>query len=843
MNLFFKTLVIIFGCGATTNQIVFLREFFVSSGGNELFFAIIFGVWLLGVTCGGMIGGTTVTAQKKTADNNFSSFYLVLSLLIIQAILAPILIILIRSIRTITGIPAGEPFSLSTFIMSSFILIIPFSFLVGFLFPKICGLREVFVMKNVSEKEQDFYTDKTVCATMKNHNIKTESIGLIYTLESFGSAIGGFLISIFLIGRISSIAISIIIFLITMLNIVLLLTIYPKNIISNGNKNLLSKSLFYISIIATILLFIFLFTSYGKILDEYTLRLRWKAFGKGMKLVESKDTPYQHLSLALQSEQYSLFSNGEFVTAFPDPYDAAMRGNFIMCEHPLPKNILIIGSGDEEIISWMLKYNPETITYIDSDPYLHPFLINYLPKEIKDNMKDKRVKIIHTDGRLYIKNLSAKFIKSENINNTKKLNRFDIVVLSLPEPSTISYNRFYTVEFYQEVSNILSDNGVLITSISSAVNYFGETVLTYAGSIFKSLTTVYPEILISPGIKAYVIASKKKGTASFDSEILGKRYSSKLPDNEYFTQYNFMTMFEPYQVKFTQNSFDNLSKKIPVNKDLYPISHLFNLILWSKMTGTKGEHFLKAIQNLNTIFISLFLFIPVVAILLFSYFLSVRGFNKAFPKKEINRLSFLKSSVIIIIITTGFFMMAGEIIILYVYQKDFGNLYQKIGLLVSMMMFGLAIGGQISTKYHIKDIKTGYIHLFITELSIIAVLILSILFLLGEAKITRILGISCLEFIYFALLTIYGILGGIQFPMVGQMIKTIRGCNEEYKSESTKKAAGIVEFADHLGAATGALITGIVLIPSIGIIKTLSIIILLKIFSLAILGAGKTIKP
>ena len=805
LSFLFKILVILFGASATANQIIFLREFFVTTGGNELFFAIIFSIWLLGVTAGGLVGAKFIS-KKDTVSPLKTPFFceLVLLLILFQSILSPPTISLIRILRLILKIPAGEFFPLITFIFSSTLLIVPYSFLIGFLFPLICEFGRLFLRNNNPQKNKD------------------EIIGLIYTLESFGSAIGGLFISVFLIGKISSLIISFGIALIVSLNLNLLRISREKDKQGINNLTPLSSLTKYFPLLIFIVSCIIIFTNLGKKIDEITINLRWKAFGEGLKLIAYQDTPYQHLSLAQQANQFSLFSNGEFVSSFPDPYEDSLRANFFLCEHPKPKRVLLIGTGDEELLPWLLKFNIEKLTYIEADPFMHKFLNPFLSEEAKKCFSDKRLSAYHSDGRFFVKNLLNK-AQSHPLD----FKPFDIVILSLPEPSTISFNRFYTKDFFEEISLILGEDGVLVTSVSSSINYFGETILTYAGSIYKSLEAVFPVVLVTPGTKAFLIASKKENITTLNPATLGERYSSRLPDNEFFTKYRFLTFLQPTQVEFTKNSFKNLDPQIPINTDLSPVSHLFNLILWSKIAGTKSESFLRGIKGLSVTEIALLIFIPV-----FIIFLSQITLRRSRENK-------LRIGAMFIIISTGFFMMATEITILYLFQKNFGYLYQKIGLIVAIFMLGLAIGGKIAAIKPIKNVKAGISYLILVEIFIIIFALIFLLFLLQENQIERIMGIGILETIYFFAVGLCGMVGGVQFPYVGQILNELRKSKSiEIKNEKKGISAGLVEFADHLGAAGGAFLTGLILLPVTGIMTTVCILLFLKASSLIIFSTA-----
>lgn len=786
----FRILVFFFGFSSTINQIIFLREFYVSGGGNELFIAVVFAVWLLGVTCGGIKAGMgRGTKAENVSDEQSASR--TLFLINLQAVIAIVTVFLIQGVRVFFRVEAGAPFPLFKLMISSIVFIMPYSFLVGFLFARMCSLAE--------EISGD--------GARMDSSRDADSIGFVYTLESLGSAFGGALASLFLIGRFSSVGIVV---------LCLAALILPQRHLywrlkKAGRFPHIKSPFIEITGIVSIIIIIMYLTPIGSLFDRISMDLRWRSLGAGFKFIASKDTPYQRLELASDQNQYSLFSNGEYVNSFPDPYDASLRANFYMTLHHDPKAILIIGSGDEELLPFIQKYNPTVVTYIDCDPNLQGFIDEYLSSDVQEAMK--KAEIIHTDGRLYIWSLAER-------RRNGMTGGYDIVLLSLPEPSTIASGRFYTVEFYRNVREILNDDGLLLTSVSSAENYFGNTVLDYSGSVYKSLKMVFPEVLPSPGAKALLVAAKNKGVATLDADVLSRRFASKMKDDEYFTKYHFMTILEPNQTKLTQEAYDNLPAGIPINTDLKPVSIFYNLILWAKMMGSEADRFLIFFKRLGFWGISLpFLIFIILSVLLGLY-----------HAKKSTSLRFVKTGAILILITTGFFMMASEMVAIYMYQKNFGNLYQKIGLLISAFMIGLAAGGYSGTQKKIPDLNSARRVLLRSEIEIITLLIISSVFFRYEEHLRNWVSSLCVESIYFAFLLIVGFLGGRQFPYIGKTLKLlVLPDDSQNKKNSTPLAAGLVEFADHFGAAAGALFTGVIFLPILGVVDTVLLLMLIKI--------------
>ncbi len=113
-------------------------------------------------------------------------------------------------------------------------------------------------------------------------------------------------------------------------------------------------------------------------------------------------------------------------------------------------NILIVGGGDGFAIRELLKY-PEVkqIDLVDLDP-LVIYLATSVPEVVSLNngaMHDNRVSVHQQDIRIYIQ---------------KQSKLYDVIIVDLPDPSNKEISRLYTVEFFNQLSALLSENGILV---------------------------------------------------------------------------------------------------------------------------------------------------------------------------------------------------------------------------------------------------------------------------------------------------------------------------------------------------------------------------------------------
>ena len=774
------------GCYATIAQVLIIREFLVVFFGSELCIGIILGTWLFGVASGAATGGRIAGRFK----NHLSVFIVIL---VLMCAILPLEIVSIRVLRIILNVPAGQYIPMLSLLFSALCIITPFSFAIGFIFPTGCNVIRGFTSDSAAD------------------------IGFVYILESIGSLIGGLLFTFVLITRFQPFAITLILNCIMFLNILLMLQASDTKL-SKKRKSFACLIIFFIT-------FVLLVSGAVNRVDNYFINVRWSSSNPNIKLLESIDSKYENIVVGERDGQYSVFGNGQYNFAFPDEYANSQIAHLIMTQHPDPKRVLLIGGGMGGLIREMLKHPIEELDYIELDPELTESIKKYLPLEDKDALSDKRVKVFHVDGRYYVK-------------KTKNEKEYDLIFVNIPDPSTAFLNRFYTAQFFEEGNDILADNGVLGIEITSAVNYLGEEVGNYTGSLYQTLHSVFPHVIISPGQTNYYFASNSSDTATFDIRTLTKRYVERGIRSESFSEHVFNTLLPPERVKYVADEIES-KKGLRVNTDAKPVTYFFNLMLWDKLTGSKLSGMLQWLKDSHAK-----TFLLPVLILIVCRFAYIVVFRRSPDVQQ-------RFNSVAAIATTGFAGMALEIILIFAFQNIYGYVYENIGLIIAVFMFGIALGGGISNRLILqsrpgtvlnklnplamlkKDPRSqhdheeidrrkelGWIKIFIVIESIIVVYACIMPFVLSQ--------LSSLffdsEYLFMILVVITGVLVGLEFPIAGKLCLVRKG--------ELGTAAGTVDSADHAGAFIGALLTGVLFVPLFGISGSCIIIAVLNLMSL-----------
>ncbi len=758
---FISSLVLV-GCYATIAQVLLVREFLVVFYGSELCLGIIFGSWLLGVALGAAIAGR-IFERVETGVTWFTLTFAAMCLIF------PSQIILIRLLRGILNIPPGQYIPILTLLYSSAIIIIPFSFAIGFIFPFACK-----VFKGITS---DAAAD----------------IGVVYIIEAIGSLIGGVLFTFVIVSRFSTFE------TVAILNCAVFLNLLA---FSRTNKFVHATLLVFFFVCLSLLLS----QNICKI-EDYFISKRWKYFNPNIDLVESVDSKYGNIVVGRQGEQYVVYGNGQFAFAFPNEYEYAQLAHLVLTEHPCPKRVLLISGGAGGLIREMLKHHCiEELHYVELDPKLIEITEKYLPVQDKIALLDKRVKIFHVDGRYFIKQSHG--IPTQSVGTSK----YDLIFANVPDPSTASLNRFYTLEFFKEAKNILAKNGVFAASISSAGTYIGDEVGSYTGSIYHTLHNVFRYVVVTPGEINYYFSSDAPGVVTNDIDTLAQRYRERKIESPYFSEYHYQTYLPPVHVQYIEKQLRS-RKDLRINTDSKPVTYYFNLMLWDRFSGGRLYSLFHGLENISVWFFLL----PIVG------FLALRlGYVRLRRTRYENQQRFNSLTAIA---TTGFAGIAVEIILIFAFQNIYGYVFERIGLIVALFMLGLALGGYTTNRFVLMG-QRNWVRILLYLETFVVIYVFSL------PQLLRLFSwqFAGSEYLFTMLVVIAGMLTGLVFPIASKLHLESR-LSAPDSGLQTHFTAGMIDSADHAGAFIGAIMTGVLFVPLLGITGACTIIAALNVAS------------
>lgn len=739
-----RTAVFLLGSYFVAAQVAFIREFLVVSLGNELCLGIIFSSWFLGIALGAALGARLA----RGTDAGEKPFFILTASL---AFLSPCALLLIRLLRQLLSVRVGEYIPLASLLVATWILIIPFSFFIGLVFPFACLL-------SLGAGER--------CV---------RNVGRVYVIESLGSIAGGALFTFLLAGRVSTVHI------LTGWCAALWCVLFLLSC-ERGRHRLAGV---FTGLCSALALGALISGVAGRI-DALSIRARWRSINPRLPLIASVDSKYENITVAKREEQYDLFGSGQYYFSFPDPYGYAASTHVIMSEHPAPARVLLVGGGAGGMIAELIKYRLALLRYVELDPELIRVTERYLDPRDVALMRSPPVAVWYGDGRRFVKQTDE---------------RFDVIIVNVPDPSTAMLNRFYTREFYEEARRVMAPGGMLATRLSSPSDYYGEEVGSYAGSVYLTLKSVFPYVLVTPTEENYFFAAREPHVISSDAAVLRARWERRGIATDYFTPHHFLIWWLPERVAFTRASLERLGRGC-INTDLKPMTYYFNLIIWARCSGARFANFLQRLAR-----------VPVTWYMGLLGALFVLRLIYVFYAKRGPRCAAFHA--LLAIAAMGLTAMSLEIVLIFAFQNIYGYVYQMMGMIVALFMAGLAAGGFISNEMLKNPLRRWPLWLGCLEclLALYAVLVPLFITHVGSAE-------GRTEYLFMALVVLTGFMTGAGFPIANQVYNQ--------HSLDLGRSAGRVNCSDHLGACAGSILTGVIFIPLLGIGETCLILLVIN---------------
>ncbi|MGD9977599.1 MAG: hypothetical protein AB7S54_06655 [Bacteroidales bacterium] len=433
-----------------------------------------------------------------------------------------------------------------------------------------------------------------------------------YIWESLGSMLGGGLVSLVLIQFLDiyqSIA------LVILLVAVTLAVVFP------------SKYWYSIASVMAITGFAVFIYPVGNFFE--------KPLYPNQQIAEVAETPEGSITITRMADQYNFFENGSMIFATGNPITAEEGIHYTMLQAEKPESVLLISGGFSGMLSEILKYGSvSNVCYVELNSRIAGLASRYshLPR-------DTRIRYIYGDGR--------RFLKSSNTV-------FDVIILGIPEPTSLQLNRFYSDEFLQVVRQHLKPGGYFSISLPSAGNYLSSGRKGAISSIASTLKGQFLNVDVVTGERDYLIASDSPVNIHIAELLRSKNMddvnsyvnSGYLNDDYTDTRSNFFWQ----NVEAASINTDNSPRPV----FLYSLSYLSQF----------GRH-----PPLFSLGAMLVLVVP---------FLLMKG-----PLR--------------LMYVTGFSGATAEVLILLMFQIFFGYLYAGIGAIVALFMVGLALGSYFAS--------------------------------------------------------------------------------------------------------------------------------------------------
>lgn len=355
--------------------------------------------------------------------------------------------------------------------------------------------------------------------------------------------------------------------------------------------------------------------------------------------------------------------------------------------------------------------------------------------------------------------------------------QYDIILVMLPGPQNLSLNRFYTAEFFHRLKNCLNPGGIVSVMLPGTANYVSGEAITAIGPVINAMRTSFSQAILFPGENNYLIAGNTRLRTDILSELKSRNISTLYIADGYFDEDLFKSrMAELNRVMGSEKT---------INTDLKPRAYFGQIAWWL-------GHFPVRI---------LWPLVAILAILLIS---SLVSGHSAF---------------------SGMFMMGAgasgiEIILLFLIQITAGSLYLYTGLLLAFFMAGLAFGSIKTFSGRLGRLASSSTFILLA-FTLVTGLMAGLAIWMTQSG--NLILIKTALIIIFTFAT--ALLTGLFFAHLTRILPDMISNGKLY-------------VYDLMGAAFGALIYPMVVIPIFGLLPAISIISVSGVLILILLKAG-----
>jgi spermidine synthase len=581
------------------------------------------------------------------------------------------------------------------------------------------------------------------------------SAGRVYYLETLGAALGMTVLQLLLFGRVPNLWLG--------LGAGLLVSLAAWGL--SRPSGVMSRLGFILNTLVLGLALVF-----TPRLEVVSRQWQWP----GRQVARAVDSPYALLTATREAEQYSFFANNLWHFTYPDPFTAEHQVQWGLLQHPGPRRVLLLGGGAAGLVPEILKTPGITrVDYLEADPQLVE-LAAALLGDAPGLTGDPRIRLIFQDPRNFL---------------ARTRERYDVILLALPEPASAQLNRYYTREFFRLVHDRLEPGGVFSFSLPGAGASLPPLRAAYLAVSRHTLEQVFPQVLVFPGERVRFFASATPGTLVSDPQQLAARLQARRLNLSYVREYYFLFDLSPGRRGYLEEVLRD--HPLEVNTDLNPRCYFYDLALSSLKEGLPLKDLWLGLSRLP------------------SYFPWAGGGLAGLLAAALCRRR-PGSHYLYQVLVMGLGAMTLELVVLILYQVHQGYLYRQMGVLFGAFMAGMGAGGAWAYRIEARDSYLAGLQGGLAGLAALMALALP------RVSIAMTPDWDMALAGYGAILALAGTAGGGIFALSANL--WARAAPE------ARARGGVLYAADLLGATLGILGVGLVVLPVWGLLPVLYLV-------------------
>jgi len=476
--------------------------------------------------------------------------------------------------------------------------------------------------------------------------------------------------------------------------------------------------------------------------------------------------------------QFLVFREGSVCEALPDREQAGRIAAIGLCQNTGAERVLVLGSGIGLCQALLKIPSLQVVDWSHPDAQYVRRIGDHLPEE--QRIKDRRFAALAKDIRDHLRDHPS---------------HYDIVIVNTHGAGSSGLNRYYTQEFYEQVKAALRPSGLIVVAVPGGENVVGAELAFLGASVQRTLAQVFPHSMLVPGDQTLFLAAE--GPLSGDARMLRNRFAGLPGSAEVYPADALRSMVRPQRARQVQEIYDQVDQPTEalVNRDARPTTHLYGLLLASRQGGMSLTGPASKVAPLGV----WLLVVPLATAVALRWIYLLKHRSRCAEQTPALASTF---SAGFLIFSAGWVSISTVIVLMSLYQARFGTLYLVVGLVSALFMAGLTAGAAVC-QVLMQRLKPRRV--ILATVVIHGVLLVAIATKAMPGLVSQV-GLA-------AAFVATGLCCGAYLPLAAQLLAA--------GGLDTHRAASRLQVADHVGACTGGLVTGLVLVPLIGMEVTL----------------------
>jgi predicted membrane-bound spermidine synthase len=441
---------------------------------------------------------------------------------------------------------------------------------------------------------------------------------------------------------------------------------------------------------------------------------------------------------------------------------------------PHASRVLVIGPGSFGIAQAFLRVPPvREVLWLPPDPHYAAALCDRLPARLRPD--PARFRAPGRDVRAFL---------------GEKGPAFDLIVLNVPDPVSLSLNRTVSQDFLRLVATRLAEGGVAGLRMSGGENYLGPELARLGASMLETAESVFRHVMLKPGGESWLFMTDR--LSDFSPPTRMSRLYAAIPGSEALAPGELVRAAFPAgraeaQIDRYRKAQDRAAPGSLLNRDAHPLALSAALAIGLKHSGARSAAAawpgaVRPAAWALTLALAGLAFLRCAA---------------RWRRRDPTALAAPAGDVALLATAAGAAGMATSVLLMCAWQTLHGGLFLHAGLLSALFMLGLW-GGAAASRAVVGRRRGPSV-----------VLLPAILLHAAALAVFALTGAAWSRAGFAVSFAAAGVLGGLYVPAAAALLAR--------RGHDDASSGAWIETLDHLGGAAGSLAVGLIALPALGL--------------------------